>query len=399
MNDERWLLPAGIEEVLPARAAELERLRRRLLDLYECWGYELVIPPFIDYLESLLTGTGRDLDLQTFKLTDQLSGRLLGVRADMTPQVARIDAHHLRRDIPTRLCYLGTVLHTRSDGFAGTRSPLQIGAEIYGHDSPASDVEILRLLVRTLETAGIDSPYLDLGHVGVYRGLIHQAGLSRTDELRLFDALQRKAGPEIEAIIAETGVASEVGEMLLALVELNGDDALTRASVALRGADVQVLAEVERLKRVADELARWLPDLPVHFDLAELRGYTYKTGVVFAAFVPGWGLEIARGGRYDEIGRVFGRARPAVGFSADLKGLIALSSVNQAGANEQATRACDGVLAPWDADPALAREIERLRDNGRRVVYALPEQTGSAHDFNCCERLARLDGEWRLVPA
>ncbi len=393
MNDERWLLPTGIEEVLPARAAELERLRRRLLDLYGSWGYELVIPPFIDYLESLLTGTGSDLDLQTFKLTDQLSGRLLGVRADMTPQVARIDAHHLRREIPTRLCYLGTILHTRTDGFAGTRSPLQIGAEIYGHDGPESDVEVLRLLVRTLETAGIESPYLDLGHVGVYRGLIQQAGLSRADELRLFDALQRKASAEIEAIIIETEVAAPIGTMLLSLVELNGEDALSRASSMLRAADPQVLAALARLQRVADELRRWLPELPVHFDLAELRGYTYKTGVVFAAFVPGWGLEIARGGRYDEIGRVFGRARPAVGFSSDLKGLIALSA--QPAANELKAGA---VMAPWDADAQLQRMVEQLRAEGREVLYELPEQRGTPSDYNCCERLAKIDGVWRLVP-
>lgn len=393
MNDERWLLPTGIEEVLPARAAELERLRRSLLDLYRSWGYELVIPPFIDYLESLLTGTGSDLDLQTFKLTDQLSGRLLGVRADMTPQVARIDAHHLRREIPTRLCYLGTVLHTRTDGFAGTRSPLQIGAEIYGHDGPASDVEVLRLLVRTLETAGIESPYLDLGHVGVYRGLIEQAGLSRADELRLFDALQRKATAEIEAIIVETKVAGPVGAMLLSLVELNGADALSRASSTLRAADAGVLAALDRLRQVADELSRWLPDLPVHFDLAELRGYTYKTGVVFAAFAPGWGLEIARGGRYDDIGRVFGRARPAVGFSSDLKGLIALST--QVASAESPPSA---VMAPWDADPQLQSIVERLRAEGRQVLYELPDQHGAPRDYNCCDRLAKVDGVWQLVP-
>ncbi|MEA3638585.1 MAG: ATP phosphoribosyltransferase regulatory subunit [Lamprobacter sp.] len=393
MNDERWLLPTGIDEVLPARAAELERLRRCLLDLYKRWGYELVIPPFIDYLDSLLTGTGSDLDLQTFKLTDQLSGRLLGVRADMTPQVARIDAHHLRREIPTRLCYLGTILHTRTDGFAGTRSPLQIGAEIYGHDGPASDVEILRLLVRTLETAGIESPYLDLGHVGIYRGLIQQAGLSRADELRLFDALQRKASAEIEAIIAETAVAAPVGTMLLSLVELNGEDALSRAGSMLRAADPQVLAALDRLQQVADELRRWLPDLPVHFDLAELRGYTYKTGVLFAAFAPGWGLEIARGGRYDDIGRVFGRARPAVGFSSDLKGLIALSA--QAGPTEAVPSA---VMAPWDADPELQSLVERLRAEGRQVLYELPDQRGLPQDYNCCERLAKIDGVWQLVP-
>jgi ATP phosphoribosyltransferase regulatory subunit len=392
MNDERWLLPAGIDEVLPERAAELERLRRRLLDLYHAWGYALVIPPFIDYLESLLTGTGRDLDLQTFKLTDQLSGRLLGVRADMTPQVARIDAHHLRREGPTRLCYLGTVLHTRTDGFAGTRSPLQIGAEVYGHDGPASDVEVLRLLVRTLETAGIESPYLDLGHVGIYRGLIEQAGIARGDELRLFDALQRKAGSEIEVIIAESGVAGAVGDMLLALVELNGEDALTRASVALRAADARVLSALDRLKQVAEELSRWLPGLPVHFDLAELRGYTYKTGVVFAAFAPGWGLEIARGGRYDDIGRVFGRARPAVGFSSDLKGLIALSTP------PAASPASVPVLAPWDADPDLQRLVEQLRGQGRQIIHELPGQSGAPHDQDRCDRLVRVQGVWQLVP-
>jgi ATP phosphoribosyltransferase regulatory subunit len=352
-----------------------------------------VIPPFIDYLESLLTGTGGDLDLQTFKLTDQLSGRMLGVRADMTPQVARIDAHHLRRDVPTRLCYLGTVLHTRTDGFAGTRSPLQVGVEIFGHDGPSSDVEVLRLMVRTLETAGIESPYLDLGHVGVYRGLVAQAGLARAAELRLFDALQRKAGPEIEQILAENRVTGPVGGMLLALAELNGDDALSRASSVLQHADSPVLAAVERLKRVADELSRWLPELPVHFDLAELRGYNYKTGVVFAAFVPGWGLEIARGGRYDDIGRVFGRARPAVGFSSDLKGLIALS----ASASETAP-GCDGVLAPWDSDPALHEVVERLRAEGRRVIYALPGQSGEPSEFDCRERLRLVDGAWRTMP-
>ncbi|MGB8145166.1 MAG: ATP phosphoribosyltransferase regulatory subunit, partial [Chromatiaceae bacterium] len=175
MQEERWLLPAGIEEVLPSQARVIEGLRRDLLDLYQAWGYDLVMPPFIDYLESLLTGTGHDLDLQTFKLTDQVSGRLLGVRADMTPQVARMDAHHLRRAGPTRLCYLGTVLHTRSDGFAGTRSPLQVGAEIFGHSGAESELEILRLVLLTLERAGISNAYLDLGHVGIYRGLARQA--------------------------------------------------------------------------------------------------------------------------------------------------------------------------------------------------------------------------------
>lgn len=392
MREERWLLPTGIEEVLPPGARVMECLRRDLLDLYESWGYELVIPPFVDYLESLLTGTGHDLDLQTFKLTDQLSGRMLGVRADMTPQVARIDAHHLRSDVPTRLCYLGTVLHTRSDGFAGTRSPMQMGAEIYGHSGAESDVEILRLVMLTLGLAGIDEVSLDLGHVGIYRGLARQAGLNPRQETALFEALQRKAIPEIEALISAFDVKGESAHMLLALAGLNGDDALERASAELAAADAVVRDALDYLRRVADETRRWLPEVPVHFDLAELRGYHYKTGVVFAAFVPGWGQEIARGGRYDDIGRVFGRARPAVGFSTDLKGLLRMGS-----GVERRCRPAEKIFAPWSADPALQGEIARLRKSGRQVVAELPGQTCSAADLGCSERLQRQEAGWVLV--
>jgi ATP phosphoribosyltransferase regulatory subunit len=393
MQEERWLLPAGIEEILPNQARVMENLRRDLLDLYGSWGYELVIPPFVDYLDSLLTGTGHDLDLQTFKFTDQLSGRMLGARADMTPQVARIDAHHLRNDVPTRLCYLGTVLHTRSDGFAGTRSPMQIGAEIYGHSGVESDVEILRLVMLTLAVAGIGEVYLDLGHVGIYRGLARQAGLDGYQETALFEALQRKAVPEIEALIADYGVGGEPARMLLALSALNGSDALDRASSELAAADAAVLGALEHLQRVADETCKWLPDVPVHFDLAELRGYHYKTGVVFAAFVPGWGQEIARGGRYDDIGRVFGRARPAVGFSTDLKGLLRL------GAELQARGApVERVFAPWSSDPELQQEIARLRNAGRQVIAELPGQGCDASELGCSERLVRGETGWVSIP-
>jgi ATP phosphoribosyltransferase regulatory subunit len=369
----------------------MESLRRELLDLYRSWGYELVIPPFVDYLESLLTGTGRDLDLQTFKLIDQTDGRLLGVRADMTPQVARIDAHHLRRDRPTRLCYLGTVLHTRADGFAGTRSPLQIGAEIYGHGGIESDLEILRLILETLRVAGIEGAYLDLGHVGTFRGLARQGGLEPRDEHALFDALQRKAIPEIETLVAGLDLEPRVATMLVALAELNGDDALDRAESVLRGADRPVLEAVESLRRLAGELGRFLPGVCVHCDLAELRGYHYKTGAVFAAFVPGWGLEIARGGRYDDIGRVFGRARPAVGFSTDLKGLMRLG-VGRAGRAPEAP----AVYAPWSADPALLAAVEGLRRAGRRVLVALPGSGEDPQALGCAERLAESPAGWQL---
>jgi ATP phosphoribosyltransferase regulatory subunit len=394
MYEERWLLPAGIEEVLPPQARVVEGLRRDLLDLYHSWGYDLVIPPFIDYLESLLTGTGHDLDLRTFKLTDQESGRLLGVRADMTPQVARIDAHHLRRDGPTRLCYLGTVLHTRSDGLAGTRSPLQIGAEIYGHSGTESDVEIVRLVMLTLELAGIENAYLDLGHVGIYRGLARQAGLSQAQEVAFFEALQRKAIPELEALVRAWRVREPCARMLLALSELNGDDALQRAVEELAQADAPVQEALAYLGRVARQLREWLPDMPVHFDLSELRGYHYKTGVVFAAFVPGWGQEIARGGRYDDIGKVFGRARPAVGFSTDLKGLLQRGR----GLEGRYTEG-DAVLAPWSPDPALQSEIASLREAGRRVVCHLPGQQARPVSAGCSQILVERDGRWALVPA
>ena len=200
---DRWLLPEGIEEVLPEQAKRLEQLRRQLLDTYESWGYDLVMPPFIEYLESLLTGTGNDLDLQTFKLTDQLTGRMMGIRADMTPQVARIDAHQLKRDTPTRLCYIGTVLHTRNDGFAGSRSPLQVGAELYGHAGIESDVEVISLMLQTLAISGLENPFIDLGHVGIYRELVKLAGLDKEQEATLFDSLQRKANTEIASYLKE----------------------------------------------------------------------------------------------------------------------------------------------------------------------------------------------------
>jgi len=394
MQEERWLLPAGIEEILPPRAQVMECLRRELLDLYGSWGYEFVIPPFVDYLDSLLTGTGHDLDLKTFKFTDQLSGRMLGARADMTPQVARIDAHHLRSDAPTRLCYLGTVLHTRADDFASTRSPMQIGAELYGHSGVESDVEILRLALLTLETAGIEGLYLDLGHVGIFRGLARQAGLDEHQEMALFEALQRKAVPEIELLIEAYQLDAVQARMMLGLAALNGDDALDQAATELAAATLPVRAAIDHLRRVAEETHKWLPDVPVHFDLAELRGYHYKTGVVFAAFVPGWGQEIARGGRYDDIGRVFGRSRPAVGFSTDLNCLLRLGTGIDA--RYQWPRR---VFAPWSSDPHLQREIEHLRREGRQVIMELPGQDKGARELGCEARLERADTGWVLVTA
>jgi ATP phosphoribosyltransferase regulatory subunit len=392
MENERWILPDGIDEVLPREAAVIESKRRELLDLYASWGYEFVIPPFVEFLDSLLTGTGSDLDLKTFKLTDQLSGRMMGVRADITPQAARIDAHHVGCEAPTRLCYLGTVLHTRSDGFAGSRSPLQIGAELYGHSGVESDIEILRLMMKTLAQSGVRDVYLDLGHVGIFKGLAEQAGLDQDQEAALFDALQRKAMPEIEQLLSTFAIDADVAGMLAQLAELSGDDVLQRADQVLADASPSVRAALDYLRSMAQQIEIWLPQVPVHFDLAELRGYHFHTGVVFAAFVPGNGKEIARGGRYDDIGRVFGRARPATGFSTDLKTLIRI------GTREMDQPSRDALIfAPCSDDPQQQSVIDRLRAEGRRVVCGLPGQPGGAVEMGCNEQLIHSDGEWRLI--
>ncbi len=391
MNNERWLLPEGIEEISPDQARLIEGLRREILDMYSAWGYELVIPPFIEYLESLLTGTGSDLDLNTFKLIDQLTGRMLGVRADMTPQVARMDAHRLRRDTPTRLCYLGTVLHTRSDGFAGSRSPLQVGAELFGHAGVESDIEILRLMWRTLQLSGVRDIYLDLGHVGIFRGLTRQAQLAADREQALFEALQRKAIAEIHVMVREYGLDQQLAGMLGALAELNGEHALDRARSCLAQAGPKVLEALDYLSRMAGSMRRFLPDVPVHFDLAELRGYHYKTGVVFAAFVPRSGQEVARGGRYDDIGKVFGKARPAVGFSTDLKALISLGH-----GLEQRHPGPASVAVPWSDEADLQDRISELRESGRRVLSLLPGQQGDALAMGCTQQLVHRNGQWVL---
>lgn len=387
-----WLLPEGIDELLPAQARALEALRRELLDTYATWGYQMVVTPFIEFLDSLLTGTGRDLELQTFKLTDQASGRLLGVRADITPQAARIDAHRLRHTAPTRLCYIGSVLRSRGDGFSGSRSPLQIGAEVYGHSGIASDVEIVNLTMETLRIAGLDNVYLDLGHVGIYRTLAQAARLDSGQEAELFEALQRKAIAEIGELVDRFGVEGSMRRMLLALAELNGDEeVLPRARSLLRDAPPAVAEAIDYVDAVARELKRRLPGLPVHYDLAELHAYHYQSGVVFAAFAPGEGQEVARGGRYDQIGEVFGRARPATGFSADLKTLMRLGS-------RQSEELEGAVLAPAGDDTALLKRVEGLRASGTVVIHALPDQPGDPAEMGCAYRLEKQGERWELVP-
>ncbi len=393
LQKDPWLLPDGIEEVLPDEAYYLESLRRKLLDVFACWGYRLVIPPFIDYLESLLTGSGHDLELQTFKLTDQLTGQLLGIRADMTPQVARIDAHNLRHDAPTRLCYEGTVLHTLGDALEKTRSPRQIGAEIYGHSGRESDLEVIRLMLEMLAIAGLQDVHLDLGHVGIYRELSAQAGLTTLQETELFDVLQRKAKTELVELMESYTIESRFKPLFLKLIELNGDSSiLAMARKIFANAGDTINQALTDLQAIADKLAVLFPSLPINFDLAELRGYHYHTGMVFAAFVPGVGREIARGGRYDNIGKTFGRARPATGFSADLKLLVALSKTT----NIEPPPAI--IFAPWVEDETLTDAVTLLRARGQVVIQQLPHQIGDAQQLGCHFVLEKHNQNWQVLP-
>jgi len=365
---QRWLLPEGIDELLPEQAAQLEQLRRQLLDMMQSWGYQLVFPPLVEYLDSLLTGTAKTLDLQTFKLTDQMSGRLMGIRADMTPQVARIAAHTLRDEKGVqRLCYIGNVLQTLPQGQGTSRNPIQLGAEIYGHTGPESDIEILQLMTEVLGTAGIKSDLLlDLGHVGIFRGLAEHAELNTEQEEELFTALQRKALPEIESLLTQYGLSDDAYQMLLALADLNGDvSVLTKAKQVLAKAPESVQLALASLQTLADMTAMRLPELALNFDLAELRGYDYHTGVVFAMYQAGSANAIATGGRYDDIGEDFGHAQPATGFSLNMKVLIAQLSQS------------DNVKQPkyvaWSDKEEDKRSVQKLREQGEIVIYQFGE--------------------------
>ena len=392
-KNDTWLLPEGIDEVLPEQAEKLERLRAKLLATFASWGYRLVIPPFVDYLDSLLTGSGHDLDLQTFKLTDQISGKMLGVRADMTPQVARIDAHNLKHEWPTRLCYVGTILHTRGDPLEKTRCPMQIGAELYGHSGIESDYEIICLMLETLALSGLQNVHLDLGHVGIYRALVAEAGLTSQQETQLFDVLQRKAGSELTELLQNFNIDECFKALFTALAKLNGGrDVLEKAATLLNIGNESVAKALADLINIADKLRRDFPVLPVSFDLAELRGYHYHTGLVFAAFIPTLGREIARGGRYDNIGEIFGRARAATGFSADLKQLVRLCPNNP----DQAEAPV--IFAPYAEDADLLLKIRDLRAEGATVIQYLPNQVGTAADLGCTATLEKQDQRWLVKP-
>lgn len=390
-NPARWLLPEGIEENLPEEATKIERLRRDLLDLYRTWGYELVMTPLIEYLDSLLTGTGQGLDLETFKLIDQLNGRLLGIRADITPQVARIDAHSLQSDGPSRFCYLARILRTRPQGPGGNRSPLQVGAELYGHQGLDSDVEIIRLMLATLKVCGIERIHLDLGHIGIFRQLVRQAGLSTNMETDLFNMLQRKAYPEMKALLDGLELSEIKKYQFLSLVDLNGgSDILDRAHALLDGSGGGIESAIESLATVASVIEKQHTDIEVCFDLSELRGYHYHSGIVYAAYIPGRGEEIARGGRYDGIGAVFGRARPATGFSAELESLLRIGLPPKDIAESH-------IYAPACKDDLLEARIADLRHQRRVVIRALEGQSVGPMEMGCHQQLVWQNDEWQLM--
>ena len=380
----RWVLPDHIQDALPSDAHRLESLRRRLLDAFRLRGYQLVIPPLLEYLDSLTTGAGKDLELRTFKLVDQLSGRSMGVRADMTPQVTRIDAHLLNRRGVSRLCYCGSVLHTLPSTLTGTREPLQLGAELYGHAGIEADVEILRLLAEVLRLAEVPASRIDIGHVGLFHALAARAGLVPGREEELFGLLQAKDVPELRRVLAD--VPEPARGALLALPELYGGPEVLAEAAARLPQDAEIAGPLAELRQLAEALG----DLPVSFDLADLRGYHYHSGVVFAAYGAESPAALALGGRYDRVGQAFGRARPATGFSLDLRELAWHLPTPAAPAG--------AVLAPPGDDAGLATEISVLRARGEIVVVELPGHEGTWNEAGCDRQLVKRGDRWAIVP-
>lgn len=383
----RWLLPEDIADVLPAEARKVETLRRAILDLYQSYGYELVAPPILEFLDSLLTGTGSDLNLQTFKLVDQLSGRTLGLRADMTPQVARIDAHLLNRAGITRLCYAGSIAHARTPVGSAAREELQLGAEIYGCATWEADFEAISLLLQTLSLAGLNQVYLDLSHAGVLVGILDGQNLSKVEIETLYGLLQSKDRPGLTAwaqcLPAQSAAA------LMALTELNGScaEVLANAKKNLPKHQLieQALSQLEKLLSAASTLPA---GLELSMDLADLRGYQYHSGVMFAAYVDKLPQPIARGGRYDHVGQAFGRPRPATGFSLDL---LTLANLTPLGERKQA------IIAPWIEDAGLVKAIALLRSAGEVVIQTMSGDAVETAEYQCDRQLVKQGSSWEVA--
>ena len=378
-----WVLPDHIADVLPSEARHIEELRRNLLDTARCYGYELVMPPLLEHLESLLTGAGAALDLQTFKLVDQLSGRMMGLRADSTPQVARIDAHLLNRPGVTRLCYCGPVLHTRPGSPHASREPLQFGAEIYGHAGLEADLEILMLALDSLKVVKVASPSVDLADARIVHALLKGVPLEGAQAEQIYAALAAKDGSELSVLTKNFPPSSRQG--LLALVQLYGDEkVLIEAEKAL-----QPLPALREALSNLKWLASQLDGAKVSFDLADLRGYAYYTGTRFSIYAPGASDALVRGGRYDEVGAIFGRNRPAAGFSLDVKALVDVLPARSLRA---------AIRAPWREAADLRATIASLRAQGETVVCALPGHESEVDEFHCDRELISRSGQWTVTP-
>jgi len=399
-----WLLPDGINESLPDEAESLEAMRRKLLDLYRGWGYRFVMPPLVEYLESLSIAMGSQLDLQTFKLTDQTNGRMMGVRADITPQVARIDSHRmsLLPGQPNRLCYIGSVLRTHSEVAGGSRSPIQVGAELFGHAGIESDFEVISLMVETLQSAGASKIVLDLGHVGILRALMSRVGLSAKQESVYLDQLERKSLPEIESWLKDSNFDEVTCDMLRAVPLLHGEVNLLEREAAkkLSLGGEEVLQALDYLKLLINKLAKAYPSIAINIDLAEMRGYAYHTGIVYAAYIPENGREVARGGRYDGIGENFGNARPATGFSCNLRTLLALETTAAKASDSDGSIERNGVLAPIADDAELSTLINQLRADGEIVIRQLVATDKVAASAQGCNRIIeKKSGKWQIIAA
>ena len=384
-----WQLPDQIADVLPSEARHIEELRRLFLDTARSYGYELVTPPLLEHLESLLTGTGEALDLQTFKLVDQLSGRTLGLRADTTPQVARIDAHLLNRQGVARLCYCGPVLHTRADRPLATREPLQFGAEIYGHAGLEADLEAQRLAIEGLRAAGVGSLSVDMADVRIVSSLLAGATIPVRTLALIQAALASKDASELDTLMSslDGGISSAAREGLKALLQLYGDENVLAEAEKVLPPLPGVREALQNLKWLATHVRREGGDVTVSFDLADLRGYAYYSGTRFAIY--GHGDELARGGRYDEVGAVFGRNRPAVGFSLDLKELVGVLPPRPLKA---------AIRAPWGESASLRAAISRLRASGETVACVLPGHEHEVNEFDCDRELAETAGQWVVRP-
>lgn len=378
---DRWLLPDGIEEMLPAEAARVEDLRRRLVNQFESWGYDYIIAPMVEFTDSLLAGAGEEISLLTFKLTDQLSGKSMGIRADITPQVARMDAHSQARNGVNRLCYAGHVMHTRPKAPLSSRTPIQVGVELFGESGLDADIEVASLLLATLAAAGLPKQYIDIGHVGIYRSLLELSNFNHEQRTTYLELLKAKSLVDIKPWLESQNLDESLCHWLEMLPKLAGNVAvLGKAHVLFEGAPDELHAAIDELEVLAEVLLERYPDAQLYFDLGELRDYSYHTGIVFGAFAPGAGNAIASGGRYDYIGEAYGRSRPATGFAVDLTGISRLKVEGLAEPDAK------GIFAPAVDNPLQWAVIQNLRAQGERVVCGLSGQS-SPDSYQFCNRV------------